>query len=479
MLTNLDFLNPGRPWPPRSERARLKKYMDNKMLFEGDHALVFKDAWERLSRPEWNYDSYEIMFNWFKRLSTLWADLLLGEAPSVSDKASEGNTEYLDELIEKLNLWGQGYTGVIDASRFGECVLKVWKRKTGEVVLSVVPPMFWFPVVSPEDANDIKYHVLAFPSVPDEEEDPHNQNGRLYVEIHSRDEIEFRVYKMPMMQGTLEEPIEEPRKEPVKTGLCHVVYIPALKTSDTVYSTDDYSDLTSIILEIEVRFAQLARVFDKHADPKMYGPPLQKQKDPETGQEVVPNGDYFPIPDKETTTPGYLVWDAKAEQVFQEIDKLMQQFYALSETTAAVFGEIKAGLAESGSALRRLLMAPLAKVNRVRMNFDPGLKQVIKIAAMLDGGKKVSPLISWKDGLPDDEAEQTNIESTAVAAGITSKKSAMKRTYGFSDEEADVEMRQIKDEGAIEEPTNIEFSSQAEGDNTKGDNAAQEDGGNE
>ncbi|MGI1692105.1 hypothetical protein [Thermoanaerobacter uzonensis] len=53
----------------------------------------------------------------------------------------------------------------------------------------------------------------------------------------------------------------------------------------------------------------------------------------------------------------------------------MEQMYILSNTTTAAFGQLKSGLAESGSALRRLMMAPLTKVNRVR-RFDPVVKKV-------------------------------------------------------------------------------------------------------
>lgn len=130
---------------------------------------------------------------------------------------------------------------------------------------------------------------------------------------------------------------------------------------------------------------------------------------------------------------------------FKQIETMMQQFYILSETSPAVFGEIQSGLAESGSALKRLFMAPLAKVNRVRLGFDEGLREVVRLAAALDG-QKVEPRIAWRDGLPDDETERTQNEATAVGAGLTSKRSAMKRLYELNDKQADEEQRLIDDE---------------------------------
>ena len=135
----------------------------------------------------------------------------------------------------------------------------------------------------------------------------------------------------------------------------------------------------------------------------------------------------------------------------------MQQFYMLSETSPAVFGDVKNGLAESGSALKRLLTVPLAKVNRIRLDFDFGLKEVIRLAALLDSGKAVKPVILWKDGLPDDEAEMVQTEAVAVGAGITSKFSAMKRAYGYDDDQAEEELKRIsEEEPTLEDPTSFE-----------------------
>ena len=36
MLTNLDFIQPGKLWPPPAERERLERYAYNRKLFEND-----------------------------------------------------------------------------------------------------------------------------------------------------------------------------------------------------------------------------------------------------------------------------------------------------------------------------------------------------------------------------------------------------------------------------------------------------------
>lgn len=455
MLTNLDFLTPGSAWPPKCERKRLRRYRDNKMLFEGEHPKVFKEIWMRLFRHEMQL-SIELVLNWPKRLSTLWADFLLGETPGLSDSNNEVLTDYLQELITKTSFWRRSYAAALDCSRFGDTVLKARRDTKGRVKVSVLPPYHWFPVVSEEDAQEIEYHVLAWPSSSSSLWE--QAATTLYVEIHSNEKVIFRRYQMPSgfdpVHGSTLGTLLEEREENNLAGRNYIVHIPNLQRSDSIYGLDDYDDLTSVMQEIEVRFAQVARVLDAHADPKMYGPD-RTVVDEETGIQRADLGDYVPV-EADEVQPGYITWDGHLEMSFTQIDKMMQQFYMLSETSPAVFGEIKSGLAESGSALKRLMMAPLAKVNRVRLGFDEGLREVIKVAAALDGKTKVEPKIEWQDGLPDDETERTANEVAAVSAGISSKRSAIKRLYKMNNQQAEDELKLIEDETpVVVEPDNL------------------------
>jgi hypothetical protein len=74
------------------------------------------------------------------------------------------------------------------------------------------------------------------------------------------------------------------------------------------------------------------------------------------------------------------------------------------------------------------MMAPLAKVNRIRMRFDPALKEVLWLASAWKGAGHGGAVvlenihIDWKDGLPDDEQELTQNEVQRYTAGLTSLK---------------------------------------------------------
>jgi hypothetical protein len=439
---------------------RLTLYKANHDLFEGRHDKVFKD-WVRLLRDDMQA-SLEIILNWPKRLSTLFADLLLGEPPQV--KAGEKGSpeqETVKRLIEENNLFNTSYEVALDVSRYGVGIYKI--RYDGRSIIEAQSPMYWFPVVKPDNVKDVLYHVLAYsyeeiqPQVIGEK-----KLRRLKVEFHERGKLTTRVYDIT--SGNISAQIEP--EQVVMTGVDDFLVIPVynLSTSDRLTGLDDYSDLDSVVQELEIRIAQISRILDKHADPNMYGPSSAWEQDPRTGAWSLRGGGKFYAVDQGDQPPGYVVWDGQLEAAFKQIDLLMEQLYVLSETTAAAFGQLKQGLAESGSALRRLMMAPLAKVNRIRMRFDAAFKQVLKLASALEAAQGMANAvklddvqITWQDGLPDDELERTQIEVQRYGAGLTSLESALKRLDGLEGQSLKDEIARIRAEqqrGAVTPPGN-------------------------
>ncbi len=457
MLTNMNFLNIGAPWPPPSELERVTLYKQNRDLFEGKHDKVFKD-WIRLLRDD-QQATLEVILNWPKRLSTLFADLLLGEPPQV-EAGDEGSKEQdaVTRLIELNNLFNTAYEVALDVSRFGVGLFKI--RHDERAIVEAQTPLVWYPVVQPDNVKDVTAHVLGWDYEEEEQAIWGAKKQRyLKLEIHEKGRITTRLHKLAAgnIAGLVEESI-------VQTGVDDFLVVPVfnLSTSDRLTGLDDYSDLDSIVQELEIRMAQISRILDKHADPNMCGPDSALEQDPQSGQWTFRGGGkYFPVGQGEQA-PAYVTWEGQLDAAFKEIEVLMEQFYALSETSAAAFGQLKAGLAESGSALRRLMMAPLAKVNRIRLRFDPALRNILMLASELEvtqGVKDAVRLeeihITWQDGLPDDDMEETQIEATRYTAGLTSLESALMRLDGLEGEALQAEIERIRAEraGGGEAPT--------------------------
>lgn len=460
MLTDLEFLAPGEAWPPPSEVERLTRYDANRKLFEGRHELVYKD-WSRFLRDDGAL-AIRLVLNWHKRLSTLWGDLLLGEPPRIhAGESGSAEEAALTRLISRNRLLSVAYATVIDASRYGVGLFKI--RTDGRrAVIEAQNPSCWFPVVSQDNVHETTAHVLAWPVEATVTGLLGKQRKKyLRVEIHRKGEIENRLYELQDTRigkrvplSTL--PAYANLPETQRTGVDGYLIIPytTIQTSDAPYGPDDYTDLDSIIQELETRLAQISRILDKHSDPSMYGPPLTGLDD--DGQ-MIGGSQYFAIQQGDTV-PGYVTWDGQLEAAFRQFELLMEQVYLISETSPAAFGMIE-GSVPSGSALRRLLQAPLKRAERLRQQLDPALKQVIQTAAALEVAQGLpgavllpSVVIEWKDGLPEDETEATTVETQRYAAGLTSLEAALRRLYGLEGEALTAEIERIKAERAVSAP---------------------------
>ena len=437
-LTNLDFISPGAHWPPEDEMRRLNIYARNDLLFDGHHDRVFTDLNPRAVKR------ISMKLNWFKRATTLVADLLVGETPRVT--AEEEAT--INRLVTDNSLQLTVYAAACDISRYGTAVLKIRFDERG--IISRIPPAVWFPVVSPDDADEVTAHVLAW------------EVGKHYlrVEVHYRGRIEHKLFLLKDgkidRQVSLATITRYAHLEPeVDTGVSGFLVIPIhnIKGSD-YYGLDDYSDMIDPVREIEKRLARNSSILDKHEEPDMIIPAGTAEIDPLTGEAVFVGGGRYIEVDEGQAKPEYLVWDAQMIASFGQVDALLYQLCLISEISPAALGDIKHGIAESGSALKRLMLATLAKVNRIRLRVDPAIKNALQTTAALEvasrmpGATSLTGLaIEWADGLPADDLELASVEKVKREAGITSRRSSIARLMdGATDEVVDAELDRILDD---------------------------------
>lgn len=450
MLTSLDFLKPGAEFPPKCERNRLDMYAKNKMLFEGDHAVVYERDLKRIERVVGNFEdiiSYPVVVNFQKLMTLKIADLLLGEAPQITHGEDEETVqnETIKKIIEASDLNNTDYQAAIDVSRYGDGILLVRKTDKGGII-DLSQPTLWFPVVNPDNVRETLYQVLAW---------TYEVNGikTLKTQIHEKGKYTERQYQMN--GNSIASMVGE--ENIVLTGLSDNAVIPIhnVITSDRATGIDDYTDVDSIIADLMVRIGQIDRILDKHASPSMSGPASALEKDPVSGEYRIKAGNYFTRESTEDPAPDYIVWDGQLEANFKQVEKLINMLYTISEMGSALFGDLTSstGQVPSGSALKRLMISPLAKVNRIRMRFDPAIKKAIALCSEFDGYttmKQDEITITWKDGLPSDEKELADIMDIRTGHKATiSQKSAIKRMDDVSTQKADQELEAIQDDEAM------------------------------
>lgn len=430
MLTNLNFLNKGEHFPPFSERHRLNRYNDAWKLYEGKHSHVFS-RWAHTA----GVDNLNVVINWNRRLSILWADMLFGQPPEI--KADNQNA--LNTFLQRNDFNERLHESAIDVSRYGTGLLKV-RVVDGKAVVETVPADIWFPVVEPNNVKQVQAHVLAW-KWKDE-----NGDEFLSVEIHYVGRIEYRTYSMTSDKGiqALLSLTEEDH------GIDNFLVRPVhnITTSDSLIGTGDYEDINPILEEIEMRLTQISRVLDIHADPKMYGDETALEYDDRTGEYVVRGGGlFFPLAEN-GKEPGYITWDGLLEDAQQQIDTLMKQFYVLTQTSPAAFGQLDSGLVESGSALKRLLMTTIIKSNRMKVRYESAIRDVLESASELqsrNGGESFGNIsIEFRDSLPEDAMEKTLIEQMRISSGLTSLESSLQRLDDVSGDALASEVDRIK-----------------------------------
>jgi hypothetical protein len=457
MLTSLDFLKVGELFPPKCEVERLENYDIYKKLFEGKHNDVYKYQIDRIKRVQGDFQeviSYNVILNYQQVITKKTADLLVGESPKISVQ-NKKKQKIVDEIIKRNDIYNLLYIIAMDTSRYGVGLFYLYKD-LNRGVIDITQPAIWFPVVDERNVRRIKYHVLCIPRVLNE-----NKNGNeieLYVEIHEKGR--YTIKRFLVRNGKIIREFTEEEKV-VETWLNDFAIIPVtnITTSDNIYGISDYMAIDSIICELEVRFAQIAKVLDKHSQPSMQGPSSALTYNRETDTYSLKTGSYFVVEGTDGKV-SYLTWDAQLEANFRFIKELQNALYIISEMGGTLLGEREngSGGVTSGIAYKLKMETALQKVGRIRNSMDTALRKAISNCAKMEGYDidEYELIIEWKDGLIDDEREQAEIMqikngNKPVLSHVTSIMLANDMTM----EEAEEEYQRIMQEEMEANPLNV------------------------
>lgn len=467
MLHDLNWLQTNKPFPPKKEKDRLKRYRQNAMLFDGEHFFtsdyryrdgtpvdsigVYDKSVRRISRVIGNFEevvSFPVLINYQRLMTMKMADLVCGEYPTITGSTPEENAQ-IKEVREYSQLDSKLYSSVIDISRYGDSVIRIYKDDDGKVTFTNWDPSEWFPIVSQDGTNTITHHCLCW--IEDISDDL-TPDYRLHVQIHEVKKpgtYEARVYKMDSIGGTIGKLIRS-QTQTVSTGLdvCAVLHLKSFSVTNTIYGYDDYMPIDSLLAEILARVGQISVILDKHADPNITGPVSMLEVDEHTGEYRLRTGKFYAVSPGEEQ-PKYMVWEGQLSAAFKQLEFLINQLYIVSEMGSALLGDSNGGSqAISGTAMRFKMAGPLAKARRIANSLTLPIRQLISV---LTGSAIPYDRISifWSDGLPDDPRE--NIEMAKLASGATKMMpldTAIMEYFGRSNEEALEWVEKLKAEAA-------------------------------
>lgn len=200
-------------------------------------------------------------------------------------------------------------------------------------------------------------------------------------------------------------------------------------------------------------------VFEKHGKPKLAIPKglwdtVANDNHKNYGGRFVRNADLEVVSYNENNgaIPMYITWDAKTQQSFEHVTRLIKYMLAISKTSPQAAG-LEEGKGDSGVALLYLWIQSVIKAEAIKDKFDTGIKDAIRKCMLLEnalgsGGLKVAnPVIEWSDMLPKADSERNKEEDEAYTAGTQSLETTVRRKHpDWSEKAILAEIEKIKNE---------------------------------
>ena len=446
MLTDLNWIAPGKAFPPIEEEERLKAYKRYSAMFDKKYGEVFGAEFANMGM-ELRMKNVDVktFVNYPQLLSKKTADFVCGEPPAI--EVGE-NTDRLQDELDAMSFDNILYEAVLDVSRYGNAVTKTLNDR-----VSITPPKYWFPVVDEYDQKKIKYQVIAF--VVDRQ---------IYVEIHEPGVYERRYYELDNQSGgdrlfRFGKMIGQPQRIITNIDENAVQVLSNVTSSDSLYGVSDYEIIEDVLRQLFWRIFCAERILDKHSAPSIVGPGSMLEKDQITGLTLLRTGNFFKRDSNDTPMPSYLTWDGNMQAVQWEIEWLTNQMYMLSEMGAAFLEGAGQGEVNSGRALRLRMTSPLIKARRLVGINDQTVRRIIRSVALSRGlGIDLKDIaITWNDGLPNDRIEDSELYERATGGKpYMSQMTAIKRFNDLDNEAAEEELAAIEGEHAtIFEPMEL------------------------
>lgn len=467
-LTNFGFLEVNQEWVPVNEKQRIALYELNNSLYKNEHKAIL-DTMLNIIYPD-KADSENVnpvFINLYRSVSKLWADLLFSEDPKLTN-TNEKEKKNIENFIKECKFWKTSKKVAIDVSRYGNGLYKVRRNKDGKAIIEAISPRIWFPVVSPDNINEVQAHVLGFTfmgTAPVLLNIGSKQVEYLKVEIHTKGQIQHKLFIINIENKKIQKELDVETLDRYKdlkidsygieqTDVDDFLVIPVENSmdSETAFGEDDYTDINPIIAEIEIQLTKYGQDLKEQGNLK-YGPKNAMDED----GNVKRNG-YIGLMGgaNAEAPPGAVTWSVAHEAIKAYIEQLMFYFYVCSETSPAIFNpDVSIGNL-SGVAIKRLMQRLLLKSGRLAENFDESIKRVLKIACKLEGKDLGDFEIQWQDGLVSDMTEKANTANTAITSGTMSRKTGVGYVQELEGEALNTELAQIETEKKAETATALD-----------------------
>jgi len=445
MLTDLNWIADGKPWPPEDadEKARLTEHAKNRLLYNGDHEAVFPKLASYLKDKEDDDKKVPIVIGLAKTATKEYLNFIIGEPPEI-------DAPIIYDLPD--------YEVLTDASRYGFGALEISQDR----IVAISPENFYIVVEPGNIQRASAYVIFATFKQIEGEGDKKKEHEYVKFTIHTKGQIQHVVYEIttsdsglanvpgatsgsgkklagPLRVKDFEQfgylDVDGEGKQATGVDDLLVVCINNIMTSDRYYGQSDYiPEIYSKLEALDLAYTQRAVVLRKFTHPRpMAGSSAfifdhAKQKWVWKSEEAI-------ILDAGEQPAQYLTWQAELGAVEAEIRDLYKQL--LKDFSLTDDDEVNK--AESGTAIRLKQSETLAKVRWLASEYQKKVPITFSLKSKISKDASFEPdkvRVTLKDGIPEDPMETANLRniqatalSTLTTARILSPKAALQAAY--------------------------------------------------
>lgn len=398
VITSVEAISEGMPFPPYMSRNRLDTYKINSARFNGRYN---DGKFIRIKNLNGGVDRFPIITENYFKLSTLKLQgLLLNEKPLLSSTTSEITT-VLNDLVENSGFYKAFLSVYRNFSGLGTGAFYLSCGVDGPKVNSVNPE-FIYKVVDAEDIETITCYVLVQPifKVDYTKSSTIQDIEQLRVLYHYKGYYIEKVFNYS--DHLIGNCISTKR---VETGLTDfaVFCVDNNTPTDAVWGLSDYDNIADTVGIYEQTITLVNAIMVKNLNPILQVPTGVFTENEITGKLEAPTeGSAVEVSAEDKDTLKYIKYDLELMDVKSYLEFLLNELGVHSELSKTFLtGEFTSNL--SGAAIRNLLKAPLDKISRAIDEMEPSIKalftQILHLA-----GYEVSPssiTIEWRDGCAD------------------------------------------------------------------------------
>lgn len=443
-------------FPSRTEQTRIKTLGKFESLYDNEqrdvlplHALVMK---QYKNAADIIYLGHAIP----AKVSDFYADFVHGDIDRMTfdfvgndgEKATFEQITEDNEVAERIHDWAT------EQSIAGYTVLLGYKDVDGKFYIQEVEQDQYFP----QDDGSVIFATYfrdtnaSNPAVITEE-----APLRLYTQ-HYRLEGEDVIIERAVWSTDIEGKNEEnlgveiltnmfgvaPEEKIEKLGRLPIVQIDNGRRTRWGFGKSDYADIIPQLAEVNERRTHIATQLLKNLDAKLE---LPLSEDLKNGDGSLAHFEYIMRPDNETPQTRYITNENPLIEA-TEIHITSQLKMISLVTDVPMWALNDSSAPEKVESMKIKLFGAIRKTNRKRAKIRKGIEEIYKIGFKMLG-KEIGDgklLIEFSNVLPNDEFVDAQTEQVKVEAGITSKRSAMRRLENYTDEELDAEEKLIAKE---------------------------------